>query len=233
MNKWIFAIFGYIIFRTPGAILGFLLGSLIQKGSSITINKITQQDFELNLLALASLVIKADGRVSQKELDFVRNYFISAYGQQRANQTFRIFNNHLKKTTISTQKIGQLFNRFLSNESRLQVLHFLFGIANADGTISSKELERLKEFSYLLNLSNLDYESIKAMFVEQLDNAYKILEVQKNDPIDVIKRSYRDMAKKHHPDKVQHLGEAYVKASQEKFQKIQKAYEKIKTERGF
>ena len=97
MNKWIFAIFGYIIFRTPGAILGFLLGSLIQKGSSITINKITQQDFELNLLALASLVIKADGRVTQKELDFVRNYFISAYGQQRANQTFRIFNNHLKK----------------------------------------------------------------------------------------------------------------------------------------
>ena len=72
MNKWIFAIFGYIIFRTPGAILGFLLGSLIQKGSTITINKITQQDFELNLLALASLVIKADGRVSQKELDFVR-----------------------------------------------------------------------------------------------------------------------------------------------------------------
>ena len=117
----------------------------------------------------------------------------------------------------------------MSNESRLQVLHFLFGIANADGTISSKELDRLKEFSYLLNLSNLDYESIKAMFVEQLDNAYKILEVQKNDPIDVIKRSYRDMAKKHHPDKVQHLGEAYVKASQEKFQKIQKAYEKIKT----
>ena len=113
------------------------------------------------------------------------------------------------------------------------MLHFLFGIANADGTISSKELDRLKEFSYLLNLSNLDYESIKAMFVEQLDNAYKILEVQKNDPIDVIKRSYRDMAKKHHPDKVQHLGEAYVKASQEKFQKIQKAYEKIKTERGF
>ena len=139
----------------------------------------------------------------------------------------------LKITTISTQKIGQLFNRYLSNESRLQVLHFLFGIANADGTISSKELDRLKEFSYLLNLSNLDYESIKAMFVEQLDNAYKILEVQKNDPIDVIKRSYRDMAKKHHPDKVQHLGEAYVKASQEKFQKIQKAYEKIKTERGF
>ena len=70
------------------------------------------------------------------------------------------------------------------------------------------------------------------MFVEQLDNAYKILEVQKNDPIDVIKRSYRDMAKKHHPDKVQNLGEVYVKAAKEKFSKIQAAYENIKKQRG-
>jgi DnaJ like chaperone protein len=48
-----------------------------------------------------------------------------------------------------------------------------------------------------------------------------------------IKKAYRDLAKRHHPDKVQHLGEAYVKAAREKFQNIQKAYEQIKSERGF
>jgi DnaJ like chaperone protein len=48
-----------------------------------------------------------------------------------------------------------------------------------------------------------------------------------------VKRAYRELAKKHHPDKVQHLGEAYVKAAQIKFQRIQKAYEKIKSQRGF
>ena len=131
------------------------------------------------------------------------------------------------------QKIGKIFNSYLSHESRLQVVHFLFGIANADGSISRKELEKLHEFSYLLGLSNLDFESIKAMFIEQSDNAYKILEVKKTDSNEEIKKAYREMAKKHHPDKVQHLGEAYIKASQEKFQKIQKSYEKIKTERGF
>jgi DnaJ like chaperone protein len=41
------------------------------------------------------------------------------------------------------------------------------------------------------------------------------------------------LAKRHHPDKVQHLGEAYVKAAREKFQQLQKAYEQIKSERGF
>ena len=48
-----------------------------------------------------------------------------------------------------------------------------------------------------------------------------------------VKKSYRDLAKKHHPDKVQHLGDVYVKAAQDKFQQIQKAYQNIKDERGF
>ena len=233
MNKWIFAILGFIFFKIPGAIFGYFIGTLLQSGGGLKINSFSQQEFELNLLALASLVIKADGRVSQRELDFVRNYFIAAYGKDRSNRTFGIFNNHLKKTSISAKKIGKIFNSYLSHESRLQVVHFLFGIANADGSISSKELEKLHEFSYLLGLSNLDFESIKAMFIEQSDNAYKILEVKKTDSNEEIKKAYREMAKKHHPDKVQHLGEAYIKASQEKFQKIQKSYEKIKTERGF
>ena len=41
-----------------------------------------------------------------------------------------------------------------------------------------------------------------------------------------------DLAKKHHPDKVQHLGEAYIKSAKEKFARIQAAYENIKKQRG-
>jgi DnaJ like chaperone protein len=84
-----------------------------------------------------------------------------------------------------------------------------------------------------LKLSTADFESIKAMFIDQVGGAYKILEIDKSASNQKIKKAYRDLAKKHHPDKVQHLGAAYVKAAQEKFQKIQKAYQRIKTERGF
>ena len=71
------------------------------------------------------------------------------------------------------------------------------------------------------------------MFIDQVGGAYKILEIDKSASDQTVKRAYRDLAKKHHPDKVQHLGKAYVKAAQEKFQKIQKPYERIKSERGF
>jgi len=121
----------------------------------------------------------------------------------------------------------------LNYASRIQVIHFLFGIAKADGNVSSPEIEKLLEFSNLLRLSYADFLSIKAMFVIEVGGAYKILEIEKSASNQQVKRAYRDLAKKHHPDKVQHLGNAYVKAAQDKFQKIQKAYESIKKERGF
>ena len=229
MYKLLFALIGYAFFRLPGAFVGFFIGSFL----SPKVQKISSKDFEINLLALASLVIKADGKVTQNELDFVRRYFITAYGKNRANEVFKIFNQNVKNKGISVSKISRLFNLALNYESRLQVIHFLFGIAKADGNISELEIKKLLEFSNLFKLSYADFLSIKAMFVQESDNAYKILELDKNATNDQIKKSYRELAKKHHPDKVQHLGNAYVKAAQDKFQQIQKAYQNIKNERGF
>ena len=229
MYKLLFALIGYTFFRLPGAFVGFFIGSFL----SPKVQKISSKDFEINLLALASLVIKADGKVTQNELDFVRRYFVSAYGKNRANEVFKIFNQNVKNKGISVSKISRLFNLALNYESRLQVIHFLFGIAKADGNISELEVKKLLEFSNLFKLSYADFLSIKAMFVQETDNAYKILELNKTATNDQIKKSYRELAKKHHPDKVQHLGDAYVKAAQDKFQQIQKAYQNIKNERGF
>ena len=229
MYKLLFALIGYTFFRLPGAFVGFFIGSFL----SPKVQKISSKDFEINLLALASLVIKADGKVTQNELDFVRRYFVSAYGKNRANEVFKIFNQSVKNKGISVSKISRLFNLALNYESRLQVIHFLFGIAKADGNISELEIKKLLEFSNLFKLSYADFLSIKAMFIQETDNAYKILELNKTATNDQIKKSYRELAKKHHPDKVQHLGDAYVKAAQDKFQQIQKAYQNIKNERGF
>ena len=239
MSKWLFALIGYSFFRFPGAIVGYFLGNLIENFSTKNkfkksrVNNISSQEFELNLLALASLVIKADGKVTKQELDYVRSYFVSAYGKERANATFKIFNDNIKNLGISPVKISMLFNSALNYESRLQVIHFLFGIAKADGNVSVSEINKLLEFSNLLRLSHADFQSIKAMFINEVGGAYKILEIEKSATDNQVKKAYRDLAKKHHPDKVQHLGDAYVKAAQEKFQKIQKAYEQIKQERGF
>ena len=242
MIRWIAAIIGYSIFRFPGAIIGFLLGSLFEGGTSSGNRRtvftqsrqgVSPAEFELNLLSLASLVIKADGSVNQKELDFVRQYFVQAYGKDHANATFKIFNEEIKKKQLSTQKIASFLRSRMRYESRLQVIHFLFSVANADGHVSDAEVSEINSIAGYLGINLRDFESIKAMFFSNPDRAYKILEIEQNATPAEIKSAYRTMVKKYHPDKLQHMDEVYRKGAEEKFRKVQEAYEQLQKERGF
>ena len=242
MIKWFTAIIGYIFFRFPGAVLGFILGSLIDSATNksnggfkqvFTQNpEVTPADFELNLLSLSSIVIKADGKINQTELDYVRSYFVNSYGKERANATFRTFNEIIKNREVSAQRICMYITQHTRYPSRLQILHFLFGIANADGSVSVSEAEEIQKIAGFLRINFKDFESIKAMFFKTGDHAYKILEIDKTATDADVKKAFRTMAKKYHPDKVQHMDEIHIKGAEAKFKEVQKAYDQIKKERG-
>jgi DnaJ like chaperone protein len=117
--------------------------------------------------------------------------------------------------------------------SRLQLLHFLFGIANADGVFHPKELNVINSIASWIGVSSADFDSIKSMFIDNLDASYKVLEIDQSATNEEIKKAYRNMAIKFHPDKVGYLGEDIRKSAEEKFQKVNEAYEKIKKDRGF
>jgi len=243
MIKWFGAILGYYLYRFPGAILGFLVGSFIDnlsgRGgraqtifSDMTRQSVSPADFELNLLSLCSLVIKADGKVSQREMDYVRQYFVSTYGKDKANAIFRTFNEVVKKREISAQRICTYLNQRTRYEVRLQLLHFLFGIAQADGSVSNPEIDKIREIAGYLRVGQRDFDSIKAMFIKSANNAYKILDLQKSATDEEVKKAYRNMAKKYHPDRVNTQNEAIKRGAEEKFKEVQKAYEEIQAERG-
>ncbi|KQC32496.1 molecular chaperone DnaJ [Nonlabens sp. YIK11] len=193
---------------------------------------VSPEDFELHLLTLSSIVMKADGKVTQNEIQYVQQYFVSSYGKDRANAIFKVFNEVVKKREINPARVCQYLNARTRYESRLQILHFLFGIAQADGHVSSPEVNMLQQIAGYLRLTQRDFISIKAMFVKDQDNAYKILEIDKSVPDHEVKKAYRTMAKKYHPDKLIDMDEAYKKGAEEKFRKVQEAYETIQKERG-
>ncbi|MCW5516392.1 TerB family tellurite resistance protein [Muriicola sp. Z0-33] len=242
MIKWFAAMLGYFLFRFPGAVVGFLIGSFIDNASGgnkartvfsdMRRQTVSPADFELHLLSLCSLVIKADGQISQKELDYVRQYFLSTYGKDKANAIFRTFNEVIKKREISAQRICTFLNQRTRYEVRLQLLHFLFGIAQADGIVSKAEIDKIREIAGYLRVGPNDFESIMAMFVKSVDNSYKILEIEKTATDNEVKKAYRTMAKKYHPDRVITENEAIKKGAEEKFKQVQKAYEQIQAERG-
>ncbi len=249
--KFIGASLGWSLGGPIGGILGFVLGSFVDGFSGIDIINPTKSqrrstttasgDFEISLLVLAAVVIKADGKATRAELDFVRANFISMYGKEKADNAFKLFNGIMKES-ISTRQVCIQIRQHMTHASRLQLLHFLFGIAKVDGFVNVAEMNAIKRISVYLYISNRDFESIRAMFYSSSSssssgnyttaNAYKILEITKKATDKEVKKAYRKLVKKHHPDKLVHLGKEHQKGAEEKFRQVQKAYEQIQKERG-
>ncbi|PKP28318.1 MAG: molecular chaperone DjlA [Bacteroidetes bacterium HGW-Bacteroidetes-18] len=240
--KWLGAGLGFTLGGPIGSILGFAVGSFIDGFSKEDLqlaksygagrSNVQSGDFEVSLLLLSSVVIKADGNVNERELLFVREHFKRMYGEERASNAFKLFKVFIKNNEISTPQICTQIRQNLTHASRLQLIHFLFGIANADGAVHEVEVNAIKTIAGYLYVNPHDFESIKAMFYNSSDSAYRILEIEKTATNDEVKLAYRKMAKKYHPDKLQHLGNEHIKGAEEKFKQVSIAYEQIQKERG-
>ena len=228
---------GFIIGGGPiGAIIGYALGTIF--GRSYTKEDVKfmgdtprQQDFSASLLVLSAAVMKADGTVKKSELDYVKRFFLSNFGQEQAEKYILTLREVLKQD-IQIAEVSQQIGRYMNYSSKLQLLHYLFGIASADGQVHEKEVDVIESISRYMGIYTADYESVKAMFVKNVDDAYTILGIEPSATDDEVKKAYRDMAKKNHPDKVAYLGDDVRKAAEKKFQEINDAYDRIKKQRG-
>jgi DnaJ like chaperone protein len=235
-GKWLGGGLGWVLGGPIGGLLGFIAGSMLDsftviKQQTFLPGTTTGGDFFVSLLVLSAAVMKADRKVLKSELDFVRHFFSQQLGAARSQQYMLLLRDILQKE-YSLHDVCEQIRHFMEMPLRLQMLHYLFGIAQADGHVDASEVEVIRKISNYLGIAPSDYESIKAMFVKDSKSAYKILEITSDANDEEVKKAYRRMALKYHPDKVSHLGEEVQKAAKEKFQKLNNAYETIKKERG-
>ena len=190
-----------------------------------------RRDFNVTLLVLSAAVMKADSQVKKSELDYVKRFFLQNFGQERAEKYIKMLREILNKD-YNLYEVSQQVGRNMDYASRLQLLHYLFGIANSDGMVSPEELNVINLISDYMGITSSDFKSVKAMFIRETDNAYKILGIDPSATDEEVKRAYREMAKKNHPDLVSNLGEEVRQAAEKKFQEINAAYETIRKQRG-
>jgi DnaJ like chaperone protein len=176
-------------------------------------------------------MMKADGKVVKSELDYVKQFFVRQFGQSTAREALIMLKDILQKE-IPVRDVCTQISRNMDYSSRLQLLHLLFNISLADGAVSSLEIDTIEKMSGYLGITSSDFVSIRNMFVPETDSSYKILEIEPTATDEEVKKAYRRMAMKYHPDKVSHLGEEFRRAADEKFKKVNEAYEKIKKERN-
>ena len=235
---------GWAFTQNPiGGVIAVALGSLFSSSRPRVMrsevnehfgNTSEQRDFNVTLLVLSAAVMKADGNVKKSELDYVKRFFLQNFGQERAEKSIKMLKEILDKDYNIYEVSGQV-GRYMDYSSRLQLLHYLFGIAAADGFVSEQETNVIHAIASGMGVVESDFYSIKAMFVREdspSQNAYKILGVDPSASDEEVKKAYREMAKKNHPDLVSNLGEEVHQAAEKKFQEINEAYETIKKQRG-
>ncbi|MCF7802275.1 MAG: molecular chaperone DjiA [Candidatus Marinimicrobia bacterium] len=206
---------------------GFSAGTQTIKSSTST----RSGDFAIAVLVLMAKVLKADGRVVKSEIEYVKQYFLRNFDTNDAQEMMGLLKNLLEQDYYIYEVATQI-NRHMQMAEKLQLLHVLFGISAADGEVHAAELESLEEIAQHLKISTGDFNAIKAQFVKDTSQAYQILETEAQATDDEIKKAYRRMAARFHPDKVSHLGPEFQKMAEEKFKAINQAYQEIRTQRG-
>lgn len=254
--KYLFAAIGFFVTQSIfGALAGFIVGHLLDSAEEVTDEtraryqqssrqrpedvfsyyqqRSTTNDFATILMALSAAVMKADGKVLKAELDFVKQFFRQQFGPSFGSEQLQTLKRFIDADHIPLEQICNDITMRTSTEVRVQLLHYLFGIGNADGKVSQAEIQVIERIAILMRIPNQEFNRLKSMFFRDPSSDYKILGVSETATTEEIKKAYRKLAVEYHPDKVAHMGEAYQKGAKEKFQSVQDAYENIKKERGF
>lgn len=251
-TKWLFAGLGWAVGGPIGAILGYYLGKSISPDNpSVETfhettrrpyrNTGTQQDINAALMVLIAAVMKADGQVRRSELDYVKRFLLKNYGEARGKEVLQV----LKQIVEHDIPVDQVCAQIKVNtdySTRYHMVDFLFGIGGADGEFHQSELSMLRLIAQYLGISQYDYTSILERHVGHSSNQafghsnnqkdpYKVLGITEDATDDEVRRAYRRMAMKYHPDRVAGMSEELQRNAAEQMKEINTAYEAIKQQR--
>jgi DnaJ like chaperone protein len=248
MSKWAGTLIGggigWALGGPLGAVFGALLGSMFGRDTAggtheTQFNPFTSSnfqtrpgDFAVALLSLFAYVSKADRQLLSSEIRYVKKFLIEKFGPANAQDLLYLYKEILRKD-FDIREISAQVRSAMDYYARLELLHILFGIARADGQIHPAEVAAIQKIASGLGIQSVDFDSIRAIFIGDARQAYRILNVSPTDNDEIIKKAYRDLAVKYHPDKVTNLGPEIQKMAEEKFKAINEAYQTIRKEKGF
>ncbi|MEK9727862.1 MAG: TerB family tellurite resistance protein [Candidatus Margulisiibacteriota bacterium] len=246
--RTLFAIFGLLLAIVinffPLIIAGYFVFKFVKKvGRNRFVNaslNMQSQEYKRFVEIMVNIMIhvaKADGNVSSQETQMIRQFFITQMNFSAGKITWLndIINSALNSNE-SLESLAAEFNRQFGYESQLMLLNMVYNIAYSDGHFHQAESQLIDRLAILLKISAFDHQRIKMAFEAQYgdiskqandDKYFATLGLTNMASKQEIKKTYRDLTKKYHPDKVQHLGEEFRKEAEKKMQEINDAYDQL------
>ena len=194
----------------------------------------TDGNFAVSLMVLVAAVMMADGKATRDELAVVKTFLRDNFDAAFSRNALQLLKGLLGKQ-FDLPPVCRQIRQNMDIAARRTLLHLLYGIAWADGILHPGEERVLSGIATGLGISAAEARSISSMFSRAGSGPeadYAILGVSPDATDEEVRRAYRKMALKHHPDKVAHLGPDVQRDATEKFRAINEAWERIKKSRG-
>lgn len=216
-----------------------------------------QAAFFYTTFSVMGHIAKAKGHVTAHEIAFASAYMdklaLKSDLRQQAQDAFR----EGKMAGFPLKERLNKFKKSCGarHDLLLMFLEIQIQIAFADGELDSTEREVLHNIAKLLGFSPRDLDRLLEMIIagaafhqyqsnqqqsnhgafsgvnskEQLNNAYKILGIDKSTPVKDVKKSYKKLMSQHHPDKLiaKGLPPEMMEMAKQKTQDIQAAYDLV------
>lgn len=239
-GKAIGAGLGWVFGGPFGAILGAVTGNIIDKtlsGGVAIEEPIGNYDRSLNfvthLVGILVSIAKADGRLNAHEINIIERSFLN-FGFRGDDLSFiRSLIEQTSRTDLDLDNICYEYKQYSNYEERLTLLRIIYLVAFADDVLHPNEERMINRVIEHLDIYPEDAYEIRGEFRNDQDKNYNILGIDRNTSAEDIKKAYRILSKKYHPDKVTHLGDEFAKIANDKFQTINEAYKNIRQEKRF
>ncbi|MEW6258967.1 MAG: co-chaperone DjlA [Thermodesulfobacteriota bacterium] len=249
IGKVIGGAIGFALGGPLGAILGATFGHAYDASSQLDRNtdygpetmsqtESSQFTFFVATFSMLAKLARADGRVSQAEVDTIRQFMVYDLNLPPESQqvAMNIFQTALHSPQSFEEFASQFFGQFHAQPQILQLMmDILYRVSIADGPLNAAEERILATASRIFGFDDSRYRSSSQTPSQpDTDRYYAVLGCSRSDSDETIKKQYRKMASDFHPDKIiaKGLPEEFVKFANDKFKEIQEAYEAIKKERG-
>ena len=199
----------------------------------------SRNSFLFSMMVLMSYVIGADGRIMHSEMEYARRFLRTNFGTAAETEGEAILKRlfELRKTATEEawkeqiRKCCQQIRYAMAEEQRLQLIAILVEVAKSDGSVAEAEVQALRELADWLGVEAQSVDQLSGLGGETLEEAYRVLGLTPDATDEEVRKAYRQMALKYHPDRVQSLGEDVRKQAEETFKKINEAKERIDASR--
>ena len=224
-----------ILSLTPIIIFGFLgyrVLKSISHNNTIRNNINTSNTERLHYVELMVQLmvhgIQADGKIDQREIQALLAFFQNRlrFNTQHIYWVQDLLQHAMQRPTPLQQIYSSMNREFKANEKQL-ALELLIAILIADDTLTTEESQLLDQTAQHLNIDPSFYAHLKQRHQTQTNSHHDILGVPQSASSTDIKKAYKELCKKYHPDKVQHLGDEFKQFAEDKIKEINKAYDAL------